>query len=242
MAGWVASTLLTAAGLVYLEVYQNCAIYSLVYALVIPFGAMVSGAVAASGYAVVARMVNYRPGRGMLVCIGGLSGATFFLIYWLKYALTAVNGTPLRQAMLFRRYLAYELAHTAVDLGAIADEPVQLGYAGYAFAALQIAGFALGGLCIYVWLRGLPYCQACSLYMKKGGRQTRYFTRREQMNGCLQAFKAKADAGQFRQAVFLHAGAGSPWRTMARAMHCAWRPWSAVHAGASGWRRGRASG
>jgi hypothetical protein len=205
----MATTLLTAAGLVYLELRHDVAIYSFVYGFVIPIGAFLSGLVAASGYLAGARVLNYRPGRWQMASILLLSGGTFFLIYWLEYWLANVDGKPLRDLVTFGAYLIYMLTHTTLDMSHGTDKPVELGLAGYGFAALLIAGFALGGLCIWAWLRGSAYCEACGLYMKKQGSQTRYLGRREELDACNAAFKQDAGAGQFRKAVDGHGRAGA---------------------------------
>ncbi len=62
----IATTVLTAAGLVYMELRYDCAIYGFVYAFVLPFGAFISGVVAASGYYIGSRLVSFRPRRGVL--------------------------------------------------------------------------------------------------------------------------------------------------------------------------------
>ncbi len=208
-AGGALTTALTALALVWLDLRYDAAIYSFVYGFVLPFGAFFSGLVAASGYLLGARLFNYRPGWAQLAAILVLSGGTFFLVYWLEYSFVTVDGIPLRELESFGPYLAFALTHTALDVGPASERPVQLGLMGYGYAALQIAGFALGGLCIWLWLRASAYCKACSLYMMKQGSQTRYYERIDEMNLCRAAFEVEAGAGAFRRAVQRHAQSGS---------------------------------
>lgn len=205
----IATTALTAIGLVYLELRYDCAIYGFVYGFVIPFGALLSGCVAASGYYLGARLVNYRPGRFLFVNILAVSGGNFFLIYWLKYSLLKVDGEPVSKWMTFTEYLRFVLTHTAFTLGHSPDDKFVLGAGGYAYAALLILGFACGGWIVFSLARSAAYCEACSLYMQKQGSQTRYFARREDLAECSAAFKAEAGQGQFRKAMEVHFRAGS---------------------------------
>jgi hypothetical protein len=205
----VATTALTAAGLVYLELRYDCAIYSFVYGFVIPFGAFLSGLVAASGYLVGSRLLSYRPGRALLAVLLAVSGGNFFLIYWLKYVYTTVDGEPIRGWISYSGYLAFTLRHTSLGTGDAGDQGVALGAGGYAFAALLIVGFALGGFCMYALVRSAPYCEGCGLYLKNKGKQTRYFERQEQLIDCTASFRLLAEQGEFREAMYGHAETGT---------------------------------
>ncbi len=205
----VATTLLTAAGLVYLELRYDCAIYSFVYAFFLPFGAFLSGLVAAGGYYLGSRLLSYRPGRGMMAVLLAISGGNFFLIYWLKYSYLTVDGTAVRSFMTFSAYLTFTLTHTSMTTGPASDDVIALGLAGYLYAVLLIAGFALGGLCVYAILRASAYCGACGLYMKKKGSQTRYYVTKDDLAASNAAMRSAMDQKHFREAMQLHAGSGS---------------------------------
>jgi hypothetical protein len=208
----IATTLLTAAGLVYLELHYDCAIYGYVYAFIVPMGAILSGFVAASGYYFGSKLLSHRPGRGVLACVIAISGGNFFLIYWLEYILLKVDGEPIHSYISYLDYLRFTLTHTSVTMnfGAVSNgDAINLGMGGYAYAALLIAGFAFGGFIIYNILRMAPFCESCGVYMKKQGSQTRYFVRYEDLAECFAAFKAEMEAGQFRRAMEVHADAGS---------------------------------
>jgi hypothetical protein len=206
------TTVLTAVGLVYLELHYDCAIYGFVYAFVLPFGAMLSGLVAGSGYYLGSRLFSYRPGRGSFVSMLFVSGANFFFIYWLKYTNLKVDGESVRDWMTFPAYLRFTLTHTSMRMGYEGAAPgsgFELGVGGYAYAALLILGFACGGYFVFNLVRSAEYCEACSLYMKKQGSQTRYFTRWESVTACSVGFRSEAGRGEFKKAVALHGAAGA---------------------------------
>ena len=204
----VATTLLTAAGVVYLEIHYDCAIYSFVYGFVLPFGAFLCGLVAAIGYYLGSKLLSYRPGRAMLAVLLAISAANFFLIYWLKYIYITVDGRSLREFITFPAYLTFTLSHTSLTMGPIDTSAIELGFAGYFYAALLIVGFALGGLTVYAIVRSAPYCDACSLYLKKRGGQTRYFVRSEEMIDCNAEMRLEVVQGRPRKAIQLQAGSG----------------------------------
>ena len=204
----IATTILTSAGLVYLELHYDCAIYGFVYGFVIPFGAMLSGCVAASGYYFGSRLVNYRPGRLFFANMLAVSGGNFFLIYWMKYRWLTVDGEHVSKWMTYIEYLRFVLTHTAFTLGHSPGDKFVLGWGGYAYAVMLILGFALGGYVVFALTRSAAYCEACSLYMQKQGSQTRYFVRREDLADCCAAFKSEAEQSQLRKAMDLHSRAG----------------------------------
>jgi hypothetical protein len=205
----VTTTVLTAMGLVYMELRYDCAIYGFVYGFVIPFGAFLSGLVAASGYYAGSKLLSFRPGRGVLLNMVAVSGGNFFFIYWLEYKYLTVDGEPISKWISYRDYLIYTLSHTSVTLDQFTRDTVVLGLWGYAYAALLIVGFAFGGYCIYKLVRSAPYCEECGFYLKKKGKQTRYFERLEQLADCMADFRLTTGRGEFRKAMHDHADAGS---------------------------------
>lgn len=204
----IATTLLTAAGLVYMELRYDCAIYGFVYGFVVPMGAILSGFVAASGYFFGSRFLSFRPGRAFFVNMLAVSGANFFFIYWLKYQYLKVDGESVRDWMTFPAYLKFALTHTTLTIGQPAGDSVSLGAGGYLYAALLILGFACGGYFIFNLTRSAPYCESCSLYMKEQGSQTRYFVSWDPVAACFAGFKSEAGQGHFREAMEIHATAG----------------------------------
>jgi len=153
--------------------------------------------------------MSFRPGRGVLLNMIAVSGANFFFIYWLKYEYLTVDGEPIRKWITYPDYLAFTLSHTSVKLSQFSQDTVVLGFWGYAYAALLIVGFAFGGYCIYNLVRSAPYCDECGFYLKKKGKQTRYFERLEQMANCIADFRLTTGRGEFRKAMNEHAAAGS---------------------------------
>ena len=91
------------------------------------------------------RIFSYRPGRIALANMLGVSVANFFLIYWLKYTHLKVDGESIRDWMPFAAYLRFTLTHTSIRDSHFSSDAINLGAAGYGYAVLLMAGFALSG-------------------------------------------------------------------------------------------------
>lgn len=172
----LATSIVTAFALVYLELSVLFAFYSLVYFLVLPIGAIISGGVAASGYYIGARWVNARPTKKILVSMIVISVATFFLIQYMTYLLLEFDGKSVSELVPFFQYMDARITKTSMALVRIPfAETGELGNIGYGIAVLQICGFALGGLIAYEILEMKPFCEDCNKYRKKVWKEARFY-------------------------------------------------------------------
>lgn len=76
-------------------------------------------------------------------------------------------------------------------------------------AVLQILGFSLGGAVVYVLLRTLPYCPACSQFLARKGAQTRYFLTERALRNCVDQFHEKMKEHELTESIMAHFGVGS---------------------------------
>lgn len=207
----VITTAMTLVLLVLVEFNYHFSLYGLSVKFFIPMGAMAAGLAAASGYYAGSRFLHYRPGPFVLATIVALSVGSLFGIYWLRYQLFTVDGTPLSQVLTYSQYLSYSLSHSYIRFGIGAEPitgPIGVGSAGYLLAVSHIVGFAIGGIAIYAGLRKLAYCESCQLYLSKKAEQTRYFSREDSLNQSAAEVLTGFDKNQLRRAVELHAAAG----------------------------------
>ena len=143
---------------------------------IVPIGAGFAGAVAGSGYGIAARLLGVRVVTLALVAIGVAQLLFYFGAKYAEYmfvfdslranaefmAATAVN--PEAAAILdmsFFSYFDFNTRSFAFD-----EESSGFGAFGYAFRALEIAGFVGGGIIPIVTQKGAAYCDACEQYMK----------------------------------------------------------------------------
>jgi hypothetical protein len=203
---------ITAGFLVFIELKWGFAFYSWTLWLIIPAGAGLAGFVASSGYYFGARLFNIRPARDLLLGVVVISVGTFFFIYWLEYMFLTVDGKAISDVISYSDYLTFSITHTSLNFGYrghFIDTPVNIGAGGgYLYAAIQIIGFALGGVCIYLYLASLPFCKECSLYLKHKGQQTRYFGTSEEVQASIEGFLAMASGRRFQDSINGHAVTG----------------------------------
>lgn len=174
--GFVAS-MTTAIVLYLLERYVDFAFYSLTLWFVIPAGAILAGFVAAGGYYYGSILFGHRPTRLLLLNMVLVSIGTFFTVHWLSYSSMEVDRRLVSDYVPFSKYMDVILQHQSMEFrfkGAKVGSTGELGSFGYVTAALQVIGFAIGGVAIYFWLAALPYCQKCSKYLKAKTKQNRY--------------------------------------------------------------------
>ena len=75
--------------------------------------------------------------------------------------------------------------------------------------ALQVAGFSIGGLLVYSFLRSRLYCEDCLLLLSGKGAQTRYFSQLEETNGSVEDVISKAKERRLQLAVQVHGARGA---------------------------------
>ena len=154
-----ATSFVTGAILVAIERSSGFSFYTLMSLGAIPVGAVLSGFVGASGFYLGARLFNHRPTKILLLNMVVISVATFFLIRYFSYYLLTIEGKLVRDFISFVDFLHIELSHN--------------GSWGYLYAALQVIGFAAGGLAVFGYLNSLPYCEKCAKYLSDKESQTR---------------------------------------------------------------------
>ena len=174
-AAGAVTSVATAFFLFWVQQHSGIAIHAFSAWFVLPIGAVLSGIAAASGYALGARLMRYRPtGRlrltGVLVAVG-----TYLLIYYFQYSsLTTSDGRPFAELVGFPAFLDLVWTHTRINLYGITTGAI--GALGYVKAGLQVLGFIAGPLVVYGWTQSIPYCDACCRAPQRKETSTRYTT------------------------------------------------------------------
>ncbi len=88
-------------------------------------------------------------------------------------------------------------------------ETGRLGTIGYLLALVQVIGFSLGSLGIYLWLLTLPYCDKCNRYFKKVGDQIRYFSDPDFAQNQIADLYRALDDKQFQAVIDRHSAMGN---------------------------------
>ncbi len=202
-----ATSLLTAGVLFLIKQTFEVSVYTWIWCFVFPVGALLAGFAASGGYYFGAWYFDYRPTRQILLNMVGVSVGTFFLVHWLGYRFLQVDGRPLDEQISFFAYLDSLFRHQSVrfslgarDLGVTGE----LGAWGYLYALLQIAGFALGGVCIFRRLALIPYCEKCSRYFSARGKQERFTDDPYAFASVLKEVAAAFDSDRLEDAIERH--------------------------------------
>jgi len=128
---------------------------------ILPAGAMLTGAAAASGAALGSGLFRTRP-RRVVAPLALAAAFALGVIYYSEYsALLLGNGRRLADSIGFSAYLEIRLttAHLRPVRGGDPGDP---GILGYGVPVVQFAGFILGGLTTSLFRRGRPVCLSCS--------------------------------------------------------------------------------
>jgi hypothetical protein len=203
----LATSLLVAVILWWIEDRFSFAFYSWTFWFVIPAGALFSGFAGASGYHAGAWIFGRRPTRLLLFNIIVASVATYFLIHYLSYVTMVVDGTRVRDYISFSKFLQLVITTTSMTFrspGTTIGDTGELGNFGYAIAGLQVIGFAVGGFSVYVFLKAKPYCERCLCYLAKKGKQTRFAESAEKLAEATTKFRATVASGDIPSAVQAH--------------------------------------
>lgn len=134
---------------------------------VLPVGALLVGALSATGYGFASWRSGVKISRGLLWAVLGLQVLAYFAAQYVSF---------------IEEIAAWEARGYAVELGFFQwfDETARsfawkesgggagtaLGAWGYAFRVLEIAGFALGGAFVPLMLGAKPYCDGCQRYRR----------------------------------------------------------------------------
>ncbi|HEY4382481.1 MAG TPA: hypothetical protein VGN01_19185 [Acidobacteriaceae bacterium] len=82
----------------------------------------------------------------------------------------------------------------------------------WAVWALQVVGFAIGGLLAFSYLRTLSFCKNCMLLLSKKGAQTRYYDRSDDIRSSTDDVLTAARSRRLQQSIAAHKEKGSKKR------------------------------
>jgi len=202
----IGTSVLTALVLGLIEVYTGYAIYSWTFWFVIPVGAFLAGFGAASGYYAGAMLFHQKPVGGVLFNMLSVSVSAYLIVHYVPYYLLEVNGIRVKDAISFWQYLDFAVRHTSLTLVRGGASTGELGgFWGYGYAGLQLLGFSVGGFAVFAWLTENPYCDKCSRYLGKTGKQERYTSDGDVLIATIKEFAQLLDAQNFHEAIGLHA-------------------------------------
>jgi hypothetical protein len=169
---------------------------------VVPIGALLCGMVAGSGFMLGHRMMNRLPTPVTYVAsgFGGIAG--YFLIFGLTWWFTSIGNVRLHDVVGFPQYLQVMVENQSIRFRNGA--PIDLGKWGYPRFAINLAGFAIGVMCMVAIAGGKAYCAKCRRYLTTVGSQTRTSSDPEAAAAALQPVIALLNAGRIQEALDRH--------------------------------------
>jgi hypothetical protein len=139
---------------------------------VLPIGALLVGIVASSGYGIASWVSGLKITKKMLWIILALQSIAYFAAQYIEFEhLNLAHRSDNSPVGFFEYYDFGARSFAWQKHDGTPGEP--LGVFGYFFRALEMIGFAAGGLIVPVAMRGKPYCDGCQRYMRT--RQLAYF-------------------------------------------------------------------
>lgn len=151
-------------------------VFGFSFFVVIPVGALLVGAAAASGYYFGCKYLQLRPGLFLIVQMIAVAAATNLLIYYLEYqTLVLDDGTRASAVVGFAEYLDISLTQTELRVGRGATPTGPVGEFGYWLAIIEFVGFLVGGLFVVLMLFTAPTCKPCNLFYRRRAVKERHF-------------------------------------------------------------------
>lgn len=190
---------LTVALVVLIERFTGFNLFTLSFWLIVPVGALLTGAAAACGYYYASLLFHTRPGWFMLVEVVLVAAAAMVAIYYAEYAtLTLEDGTRASDLVSFVDYVQIYLTSMEMTIGRSQTNTGQVGDFGYVLAAIEFVGFILGGVFVWLLLRNQPVCTKCGRYVRNLVKRTQQFSTQEEFGQAYDTlFKHPVDSPGF---------------------------------------------
>lgn len=164
------TSIIVVCGNAYIAQHFGINLLSISFFFVLPAGALLGGLCAASGYFLGAKWTHTQPGRWLQVSMIAIAAMAWWFARWLDYQAYAQQADTrifgVREHHTFWEFLKHDSQHTELTFSLdgqpfAAGEPGKLGHLR---EALQLAGFAAGGLLCFALLANEKTCTRCRKY------------------------------------------------------------------------------
>jgi hypothetical protein len=179
----ILSFALTVVAVVVIERLTGFNLFTLSVWVVVPAGALITGAAAASGYYFGSLFFHTKPVWFLLVQMVIVAAVAQIAIYYAEYATMVLeNGTKASSLISFPDYLDRYLTKMHMRVGRGAQDAGEVGSFGYWLAVIQFVGFLVGGVAVFIFLKGYPTCQACGRYLRTLFKHKQNFNAQEEFS------------------------------------------------------------
>ena len=190
----------TVVGVVVIERLTGFNLFTLSFWVVIPAGALLCGAAAASGFYFGSLWTHTRPTPFTLIGMLLIAAFAQISIYYAEYrTFTLDDGQMASDVVTFGQYLDAYLStmHMRVGRGAQVDTG-EMGSFGYFVAVLQFVAFILGGIAMFIFLWTYPTCETCTRYLRTLAKGQKKFANQDDFTAFYDGmFEVPVDGPEF---------------------------------------------
>ena len=173
------TTVLTAILVAAVEWLTGVNLFALQITFVIPFGALLCGIAASSGFFIASLMLHSRASLMVYAEMIGAAAACIFLIFFLEYQFyTFDDGSRIAAAFSYFEFVSLYLSSLELR---ILGAHIEAGTIGYVLTAYQGLAFMLGGWMMFYRLEQTPACTDCGLYRRQLIKRCRHFDTHEEI-------------------------------------------------------------
>lgn len=174
IATGVVVAILISIGLHAAESSLEAQLRGLNFAVILPVGAALNGAIVAIGFFAAVRLLDSPPRTATFVAACGAAVLLSWLTYAISYfTMTDEDGAPVRGFLSFPEFIRIIIENSEIALGRGKSSAVTAGRWGYALYAADCIGFAIGAWLVVRAAGAKPFCAKCGRFMAKLGRIAR---------------------------------------------------------------------
>jgi hypothetical protein len=173
--GGLATSILTAVLVTLVQLWIGINLFTFSAWVFIPVGAIGCGLLAASGYFIAAKILHQNANRLLLFQMIVIAIFSQFLIYWLEYQTLVVDGGYVSKYINFFDYLRISITNAHMVIHGTMDTGVAVGELGYIFAFLDLLGFMVGAILVYLRLGSEAKCEKCQTYLRTAKKKNDRF-------------------------------------------------------------------
>ena len=144
------------------------------FAVILPVGAAINGAIISAGFFAAIRLLDVPPRMTTFIAACATAAILCWLTFVISYfTMTAEDGTPVRDYLGFGEFMQIIAEESTITLGKGKNSAVTAGKWGYALYAADCIGFALGAWFVVRAAGAKPFCEKCGRFMAKLGLVSR---------------------------------------------------------------------
>jgi hypothetical protein len=166
--GLAVTCVLTAVANVIVARMTGLNVFTMKVWVILPVGAALVGAAAASGGILAARLFHAAPTKIDAAMMVLCAAFTMWLIYYLDYMTMVLDdGRKVSNFISFQDYVDLVITKAHMRIGRAQTDTGEVGQFGYWLAVVEFIGFLVGGFSAFAIVKDMPRCSTCGAYFRK---------------------------------------------------------------------------